>query len=126
MKDGLTLLQDCEAYRLAGDESGWQVAGSVESKTGKGVTAREESALNMFRQMDLKGSIKDDSKLQTVHQNTINTLRIYEEAGGRVKKFSCKPGHLPCILVTTANLFLLRPNSQWRGWKGRDLDLVMP
>jgi hypothetical protein len=102
------------------------VAGSVESKTGKGVTAREESALNMFRQMDLKGSIKDDSKLQTVHQNTINTLRVYEEAGGRVKKFSCKNDNLPWPLISTANIFLLRLNSQWCGWKSRGLDFVMP
>ena len=51
---------------------------------------REESALNMFRQMDLKGKSKDDTQLKTVHQNTIATIRSYEEAGGTVKKFSCE------------------------------------
>ena len=40
--------------------------------------------------MDLKGSTKDDSKLQSVHQNTISTLRVYSEDGGAVKKISCK------------------------------------
>ncbi len=49
---------------------------------------REESALNMFRQMDLKGKAKDDTQLKTVHQNTIATIRSFDEAGGSVKKFS--------------------------------------
>ena len=52
--------------------------------------AREESALNMFRQMDLKGKAKDDTQLKTVHQNTIATIRIYDESGGAVRKFSSK------------------------------------
>ena len=52
---------------------------------------REESALNMFRQMDLKGkNAKDDTQLKTVHQNTISTLRTYEETGGSIRKFSSK------------------------------------
>ena len=51
---------------------------------------REESALNMFRQMDLKGKSKDDTQLKTVHQNTIATIRSYDEMHGSLKKFSCK------------------------------------
>jgi actin related protein 2/3 complex subunit 1A/1B len=63
----------------------------MESKGRPGIgSAREESALNMFRQMDLKGKVKDDTQLKTVHQNTISTIRTYEEAGGSVKKFSSK------------------------------------
>lgn len=81
--------QDCEAYRLQGDEQGWALAGSMEKKERPGLAgAREESALHMFRQMDLKGKVKDDTQLKTVHQNTINTIRVYEEAGGAVSKFS--------------------------------------
>ena len=49
---------------------------------------REESALNMFRQMDLRGKAKDDTQLKTIHQNTISTIRPFEEAGGKVKRFS--------------------------------------
>lgn len=80
---------NCEAYRLQGSEQGWQLAGSLESKGRPGVQdQREESALNMFRQMDLKGSAKDDTKLKTVHQNTINTMRSFEESGGQVRKIS--------------------------------------
>lgn len=84
-------LQDCETYRLRGNEQGWEITGSMESKGRPGMAdMREESALNMFRQMDLKGKTKDDTQLKTVHQNTIATLRTYEEAGGTVRKFSSK------------------------------------
>jgi actin related protein 2/3 complex subunit 1A/1B len=55
---------------------------------------REESALNMFRQMDLKGKVKDNTQLKTVHQNTISNIRPYEISGGKVTKFSCEyTGH---------------------------------
>ncbi|KAL5615606.1 hypothetical protein BROUX41_005645 [Berkeleyomyces rouxiae] len=79
---------DCEIFRFQGAESGWQLVGSLEAK-GRGVQDdKEESALNMFRQMDLKGKVKDDTQLKTVHQNTVSTLRVYETAGGRVSKIS--------------------------------------
>ena len=65
--------------------------GSLESKGRPGLgDAREESAFNMFKQMDLKGKTKDDTQLKTVHQNTISTIRVYEESGGVVRKFSSK------------------------------------
>ncbi|KAI9821571.1 MAG: hypothetical protein M1832_003245 [Thelocarpon impressellum] len=80
---------DCEAYRLQGDEQGWHLVGSLESKQRPGMGGlREESALNMFKQMDLKGKTNDDTQLTTVHQNTISTLRAYERGSGKVKKFS--------------------------------------
>ena len=85
------MIQDCETYRLRGNEQGWQIVGSMESKGRPGLgDMREESALNMFRQMDLKGKAKDDTQLKTVHQNTIATVRSFEEVGGSVKKFSSK------------------------------------
>lgn len=42
----------------------------------------------MFRQMDLKGKTKDDTQLKTVHQNTISTIRAFEESGNTLRKFS--------------------------------------
>lgn len=82
---------DCEAFRFQGGETGWQLVGTLEAKSRPGLgDAREESALNMFRQMDLKGKAKDDTKLSTVHQNTINTIRPFETSGASVTKFSCK------------------------------------
>ena len=44
----------------------------------------------MFRQMDLKGKTKDDTKLNTVHQNTISKIRVFSGSPGRVSKFSSK------------------------------------
>jgi len=81
---------DCEAVRFRGGDGGWEFAGSVEKKAGRpGMgAAREESALHMFRQMDLKGKVKDDTQLSTTHQNTVNTVRVYEGAPDRVTKFS--------------------------------------
>ena len=81
---------NCEAYRLQGNEGGWQLAGSLESKGRPGMAEhREESALNMFRQMDLKGKGgSDDTKLKTVHQNTINTIRGFEGVEGGISKIS--------------------------------------
>lgn len=88
---------DCEAYRLRGNEQGWQIVGSMESKGRPGMEEmREESALNMFRQMDLKGKSKDDTQLKTVHQNTIATVRAYDVVGGAVKKFSCESPSPSC------------------------------
>ncbi|KPI39743.1 Actin-related protein 2/3 complex subunit 1 [Cyphellophora attinorum] len=80
---------DCEAFKFRGDESGWQISGTVEQQRGPGI-AKEESALQMFKQMDLKGkSNKNDTQLNTTHQNTINTIRAYDVgSGGQVKRFS--------------------------------------
>jgi len=80
---------DCEAFRFKGGVNGWQLSGTLEAKGRPGLSDnREDSALNMFRQMDLKGKAKDDTQLKTVHQNTITMLRPYESSGGSVKKFS--------------------------------------
>jgi actin related protein 2/3 complex subunit 1A/1B len=38
----------------------------------------------------LKGKTTDDTQLKTVHQNTINTIRIYEGSSAAVRKFSSK------------------------------------
>jgi actin related protein 2/3 complex subunit 1A/1B len=70
-----------EAYRFQGNEGGWQIVGSMESKGRPGLgDQREESALNMFRQMDLKGEVEDDTQLKTLHQNTISTIKSYSES----------------------------------------------
>lgn len=82
---------DCEAFRFNGGPQGWQVSGTLESKgRSGGGGAREESAFNMFKQMDLKGKTKDDTQLKTVHQNTITMIRPYESSGDSVTRFSCK------------------------------------
>jgi len=80
---------DCEAFKFRGSEQGWEMTGLVEAKTRPGMGAvREESARDMFRQMDLKGKTKDDTVLNTTHQNTIATIRDFEGNPGQVRKFS--------------------------------------
>ena len=79
---------DCEPYRFRGGEQGWELVGSVEAKRGAGAAVQEESARNMFRQMDLRGKAKDDTQLHTTHQNTINTIRVYSGNSGAVQQFS--------------------------------------
>jgi actin related protein 2/3 complex, subunit 1A/1B len=81
---------DCEAFRFKGSDAGWQLTGTVENKRPGAGQQREESALNMFKQMDLKGKAKDDTQLKTVHQNTISMIRPFGGNPGSVTQFSCK------------------------------------
>lgn len=86
---------DCEAFRFQGGETGWQIVGGVDARgpSAAGGEVKEESALKMFKQMDLKGKTKDDTQLKTVHQNTITMIRPFQSGGGGVTKFTCKfPG----------------------------------
>lgn len=57
----------------------------------------------MFRQMDLKGQTQVDTQLKTTHQNTISTVRVYEESNGVVRKFSSKD-YPHCRTETMRNL----------------------
>jgi len=112
---------DCEAYRLEGNEGGWHISGSLDSKGRPGMNGgREESALNMFRQLDLKGKVKDDTKLNTIHQNTITRIRIYEGTGAAVNKFSSKSSLCGCH----SGMMLTR-HSERRRWTRGCLVLVM-
>ena len=86
----------------------------MESKGRPGLgAAREESALNMFRQMDLKGKAKDDTQLRTVHQNTIPTVRIYEQAGDAIRKFSSKYRCRSSNRCTKLELTAFSKRSRW-------------
>lgn len=84
--------QDCAPLRFSGSESGWNMTGSLDpsaTATSSAKDAREESALNMFRQMDLKGKgSKDDTQLKTIHQNSILTVRAYVGQPGNVTQIS--------------------------------------
>lgn len=115
---------DCEAFRFQGGEGGFQLAGALENKGQSGSEARQESALNMFKQMDLRGSTKNDTQLKTVHQNTITTLRPYETSGDRVTKLSCRfPSLLPSIALSRQwQTSLTRPSSERCGWKACHLE----
>jgi len=79
---------DCQVYRLQGSAEGWALTGSLEERRAKGAAVMEESARNMFKQMDLKGKSKDDSLLGTVHQNTVSTVRAYDGSSDKVSRIS--------------------------------------
>ncbi|KAK9373075.1 WD40-repeat-containing domain protein [Lipomyces chichibuensis] len=85
---------DCHPVIFTGsDQSGWVFDHSVDdpNEAKKNATSRENTALNMFRQMDLKGTPQasaDDASLPTIHQNTITKLRPYAVSGGRVNSVS--------------------------------------
>lgn len=80
---------DCEPFRFSGSASGWSLVGSLDSSAQGGQqNQREESALNMFRQMDLRGKTKDDTQLKTVHQNSISTVREYSGSPDSVRQIS--------------------------------------
>ncbi|QSZ30106.1 hypothetical protein DSL72_004626 [Monilinia vaccinii-corymbosi] len=96
---------DCEAFRFGGNEGGWQLIGSLESKGGPVKDVGEESAFNMFKQMDLKGKVKDDTQLTTVHQNTISTIRVYEGSDSGVSKFTKAPSLPPIKILSGAMKF---------------------
>ncbi|TGZ85085.1 putative actin-related protein 2/3 complex subunit 1A [Ascodesmis nigricans] len=82
---------DCHPMVFEGSEDGWQWARNIDDpkKAALG-EEKETSALNMFRQMDLRGKTtsSEDSSLKTIHQNTITKIRAYEGQPGAITKFS--------------------------------------
>lgn len=83
---------DCHPVVFEGSEAGWKYAKSIDDPAkAKGHEAKESSALNMFRQLDLKGTVESETggaELPTIHQNTINTIRAYASSGANVSKVS--------------------------------------
>lgn len=79
-----------------GDESQWSEVRSIDDPSKSSANSQagdgETTALNMFKQLDLKGAVQSgsaSSSLNTIHQNTITQLRPYAENGnGAVAQFS--------------------------------------
>lgn len=83
---------DCEPFRFKTSEQGCEIVGPVDTRNPAAGDdgQKEESALKMFKQMDLKGKAKDDTQLKTIHQNTVARVRSFQASGGAVSQFSCK------------------------------------
>ncbi|KAK7030611.1 actin-related protein 2/3 complex subunit [Favolaschia claudopus] len=93
---------DCQPVVFSGSEAGWQGVGTLDDSTsgkaagnpraGAGVGRLNSAAFSTFRDADSRGhtssSAMSDTKLLTVHQNTITNVRPYEFSGGRVSKVS--------------------------------------
>lgn len=101
---------DCKPLVYAGSEQGWQEVGTLDDASSSrasegsrsgfggsgGVGRLKAGAFATFRDADTRGqstlggsgSISSDTKLNTVHQNTITSVRPYEVQGGYVTKVS--------------------------------------
>ncbi|CDR36398.1 CYFA0S01e01178g1_1 [Cyberlindnera fabianii] len=93
-KDESTVIaagHNCHPVVFEGDESNWTQSYSIDDpESNKTTDDGETTALNMFKQLDLKGTVtsKTASSLKTIHQNTITELRPYSESSGVITKFS--------------------------------------
>ncbi|KAJ6591822.1 actin-related protein ARPC3 [Mycena vulgaris] len=96
---------DCQPVVFSGSEGGWQGVGSLDDSTSakaagpragfggnSSVGRLNSAAFSTFRDADTRGQSgvggTTDTKLLTVHQNTITSVRPYESRGGRVVKVS--------------------------------------
>nr|GAT55076.1 actin-related protein [Mycena chlorophos] len=88
---------DCQPVVFSGSEGGWQGVGSLDDSTSSKaagpaspVGRLNSAAFSTFRDADSRGQAKPstDTKLLTVHQNTITSVRPFETKGGRVSKVS--------------------------------------
>ncbi|KAE9411441.1 actin-like protein ARPC3 [Gymnopus androsaceus JB14] len=89
---------DCQPMVFSGSDAGWQEVGTLDdgshagSKAGPSAVGRlKTGAFATFRDADSRGQSSlgsTDTKLSTIHQNTITSIRPYEGAGGQVTKVS--------------------------------------
>ena len=101
---------DCQPLVFSGSEQGWRAVGSLDdtsapksagsprSSFGGGshaVGRLDSAAFRTFRNADTRGvsgptasSASATTELLTVHQNTINSVRPYAGAGGRITRVS--------------------------------------
>lgn len=98
---------DCKPLVFAGSEQGWQEVGTLDdassskisegSRSGfggsSGVGRLKAGAFATFRDADSRGqitsgSVISDTKLNTIHQNTITSVRPYDSQGGYVARVS--------------------------------------
>ncbi|KAF4603688.1 hypothetical protein EYR38_004103 [Pleurotus pulmonarius] len=95
---------DCQPLAFSGNEGGWQLIGTLDdsksssaAKSGfnSPVGRLNSSAFNTFRDADTRGQMSpggaggsQDTKVLTIHQNTITSVREYEWHGDRATKVS--------------------------------------
>lgn len=93
---------DCRPIVFSGSEAGWQEAGTLDDSTAPksaetrpgvgGVGRLKTGAFATFRDADSRGqssiSPLTNTKLLTIHQNTITNMRPYEVRGNEVTKVS--------------------------------------
>ncbi|KAL0946830.1 hypothetical protein HGRIS_012999 [Hohenbuehelia grisea] len=94
---------DCQPTVFSGSDAGWQAVGTLDdskssssARSGFGsspVGRLNSTAFNTFRDADTRGQASagasgGDTKVLTIHQNTITSVRPYEGQPGQVTKVS--------------------------------------
>jgi len=94
---------DCQPYLFNGSDAGWQGVGTLDDSASGAKSGRpavpgklRTGAFATFQAADSRGqgsglagaSPTSDTKLLTIHQNTITSVRPYEVHGDRVAKVS--------------------------------------
>ncbi|KAJ3412392.1 protein 2 3 complex subunit [Chytridiales sp. JEL 0842] len=77
---------DCVPYLFSERGGQWQLVDKLDK--GKAKVETGNSAMNKFRQMDSRGQSTTDTELNSMHQNTITSIRSYEGSMNNVRKFS--------------------------------------
>lgn len=69
---------DCVPFVFEGSLSGWKLVRSLDDAKSARDPSRttEQSAMHLFRELDLKGTQNESTRLPTVHQNAIKTVRL--------------------------------------------------
>lgn len=95
---------DCVPILFEGSQTGWKLVRSLDSKSSKTSSrTTEQSAMHLFRELDLKGTQNESTKLATVHQNAIKTVRfignVWQGKSGPVKVSTSGDGQVVIFSV---------------------------
>ncbi|KAE9398380.1 actin-like protein ARPC3 [Gymnopus androsaceus JB14] len=108
---------DCQPMVFNGSDAGWQEIGTLDDgshagpKAGPSTVGRlKTGAFATFRAADSRGQSDlgtADTKLTTIHQNTITSIRPYEGAAGQVTKVSTTGVDGKLVIWDTASISAL-------------------
>lgn len=80
---------DCHPVVFQFDGSNWKESYAIDDPNKvKQSDGQEQTAINMFRALDLKGTKESKNKLDTLHQNVITQLRVFQKQGEKAIRFT--------------------------------------
>ncbi|KIK54459.1 hypothetical protein GYMLUDRAFT_99989 [Collybiopsis luxurians FD-317 M1] len=108
---------DCQPIVFSGSDAGWQEVGTLDDGSGSGAKAGpgpvgrlKTGAFATFQNADSRGqgsNVSNDTKLTTVHQNTITSVRPYGGAAGQVTQVSTTGVDGKLVIWDTASVSAL-------------------
>ncbi|KAJ3881330.1 actin-related protein ARPC3 [Lentinula edodes] len=109
---------DCQPIVFSGSDAGWQEIGTLDngsyaagSKAGAGSVGRlKAGAFATFRDADSRGQTSNgttDTKLSTIHQNTITSVRPYAGVPGQITQVSTTGVDGKLVIWDTASVSAL-------------------